>query len=172
MRHVAANLGRTPKKQFAKFGLGLFLSVSCRGTQASELESDATSAPTRFRTSCKATLNGQIKINAASELFENDINGYSNSLAKIDLSPYILNASVSMARPFGSPAMEATLEVSLYKGNPMTGSINSARIQGLDLSHRPVNAPLAVYGTNFVEFDYNQMHISRIDYNCAITRVP
>lgn len=74
-----------------------------------------------------------------------------------------------MQPPMGT-GFEPTFEMELFKGNPVSGSLNAAWLQGLDLDQRSVNAPLVLNGHKFVQLTMDGVTYSRIDYQCSLTK--
>lgn len=91
--------------------------------------------------------------------------------AEINFAPYRVNAFVGMTiAGTDRHNIQAFLEVELFKGSP-NNTVNFARVDGLDLADRSVGMPLNVSGINFLSVPYGGQNISRVDYNCALSRV-
>jgi hypothetical protein len=107
-----------------------------------------------------------IKLETVSEVFDSSFPNF----VKLPLGPYTLSAGVAREKPYGSSSMEATLSMTLFKGNPDQGQINSVRVQGLDLANRREKIPLNLFDLQFLDFTYQGKAVSRVDYRCGIVR--
>lgn len=136
----------------------------------------ASDAPSySLKTSCTALLTSASEesrtLTAESQPFAPTSLGFSDSSVKLELGPYTLMVQMFTNQPFGSPAMEPTLWMTVYKGNPVQGQVNEVRIQGLGIEDRAFDRPLTLYGEDFLEFEDHGLKVSRVDYHCSLTKV-
>lgn len=128
-----------------------------------------------LKTSCTALLTSVSEetrtLTAESQPFAPTTLGFSDSVVKLELGPYTLMLQMFTNQPFGSPAMEPTLWMIVYKGNPIQGQVSEVRLQGLELEDRAFDRPLTLYGADFLDFEDHGLKVSRADYHCSLTKV-
>lgn len=99
---------------------------------------------------------------------------YDQPSVQLALGPYSLVAYVGI-KSFDSSdpnAAETDLSINLFQnGQQGANSENEEDISGLDFDHRPLNSPVKVMAHKFLNFQYLNRNVSRVDYTCALSRV-